>query len=107
MNIILILFFIFLGCVLTIIGAAILLLFCLHRAAQGSPDVNGDPERDAGISDAELRQNGFVTTVGERVVLEHGTAAIRPDFEERMPPTVSARPPINGAAKHYKGTFKI
>ncbi len=35
-------------------AAALLLLVAFLRAAAGSPDCNGDPERDSGMSDDEI-----------------------------------------------------
>lgn len=51
---------------LTLVGLAF--VFLLIWIAKGEPDVNGDPERDAGWTDRELRLQGYLS--GRRATIE-------------------------------------
>ena len=45
-------------CIITL--AIALFLAALIWAAKGSPEVNGDPERDSGLSDLEIERNAAI-----------------------------------------------
>ncbi|HEX7861834.1 MAG TPA: hypothetical protein VF773_15980 [Verrucomicrobiae bacterium] len=82
---------------LIVIGVLAILVFLLLLfigwVARKEPDSNGDPERDAGLTDEQIAAQYTAKD-------EPGIAYMRKTMEE-------APRESNGTAKLFKGTFKI
>jgi hypothetical protein len=63
------------------------ILWVLCWIAKGEPDINGDPERDAGSGDPSPNRSPASSSIiipDHKFFVEHGTATIREDAVNQM-----------------------